>query len=56
MGCDEMMEYFGYEKGESLDEGKIIESDKYDTDSYAPHIFLNFQCPHCKKKISVMTH
>jgi len=54
--CDEMMKYYGYEKGSNLDEGKIIESDKYETDNYEPHIFLNFKCSKCGKKISVMTH
>ena len=56
LDCDSIMEYYGYEKGGNLDERKIIDSDTFETDNYEPHIFLNFKCPHCMKKTSVMTH
>jgi len=50
LDCDSMMEYYGYEKGNDLDQNNIINSEMYETDDYEPHIFLNFHCPRCKKK------
>jgi len=54
--CDKIMDYYGYEKGGNLDQSKIIDSEQYETNDYEPHIFLNFKCPQCMKKTSVMTH
>jgi len=56
LDCDSKMEYYGYEKGSDLDQNNIINSEMYETDDYEPHIFLNFHCPRCKKKTSIMTH
>jgi len=56
LSCDNKLDYTGYEKGSALDQDKIIKSENYETDDYESHYFLNFECPHCKNKISVMTH
>jgi len=50
------MTYCGYEKGSALDQNKIINSEKYETDDHEPHLFLNFKCETCQRKVSVMTH
>ena len=56
LDCDKKMEYYGYENSGNLEGSNVINSETYDSEGYQPHIFLNFNCPQCKKKTSVMTH
>ena len=56
LDCDSMMTYYGYENGSDLDKSKIINSEKYETDEHESHLFLNFKCDKCQRKVSVMTH
>lgn len=57
LNCNgDQMKYYGYEKGSNLDEGNIINSEKYETDDHESHLFLNFKCDNCNRKVSVMTH
>jgi len=49
LDCDSMMNYEGYEKGDDL--GKVIQSE---TKEGLEMVFLNFKCPDCKKRTSVM--
>ncbi len=50
------MNFDGFEKGSNVGNGKIINSDFYETDDSETHYFLNFTCPDCKNQSSIMTH
>jgi len=50
LDCDSKMNFEGYEKGDEL--GKVIQSE---TKKELEMVFLNFKCPECKKRSSIMT-
>jgi len=48
--CNAIMEYEGYEIGNEL--GKIINRE---TKNYLEMVFLDFKCPNCSKRTSIMS-
>jgi len=49
LDCESLMFYEGYERGDEL--GKMIHSE---IKNGLEMVFLNFQCPDCKKRASIM--